>query len=523
MKTWRLLDTPPMSAAENMALDETLLELKGEGRTPDTVRFLQFSPRAVLVGYHQAVQEEVRSDYCREAGVEINRRITGGGAIFFDESQLGWEVICEKSFFGVALPTAGLFKDLCEPVVTALDLLGLKATFRPRNDIEIRGRKISGTGGTESDGAFLFQGTMLTDFDVDTMLRCLRIPVEKLKAREIDSVKERVTCLAWELGRTPTIEEIKEAIRTGFERHLGIQLEPGGLTDEEWSLFKEKVAFFRSSEWIHQVDPKFRRQEVIQSAYKSPEGMVRFTAVVNVPGRRIKDIFITGDFLSFPSRGLFDLEAAMRGLPFRRETIHATVRSFFEQGRISVPGMSYLDFLKPLDQILEKFKLIDFGVPLEYCNMISVTNGSFREILLKRPSVLLLPYCSKDPKCELRQEKDCHICGGCTVGDACLLGLDRKMENICIQSFEDLMSELHRIKDEGAKAFIGCCCQPFFTKHVDDFERAGMPGILLEIEDTTCYELDRAKEAYAGRFENQTHVNLKLLDLVMGLQQKMAG
>ncbi len=199
------------------------------------------------------------------------------------------------------------------------------------------------------------------------------------------------------------------------------------------------------------------------------------------------------------------------------------VRSFFEQGRISIPGMTCLDFLKPLDQIIEKFKLVDLGVPLEYCNMISVTNGSFREVLLKRPSVLLLPYCSKDPNCDLRREKGCHLCGECSVGDACLIGLDRKMENICIQSFEDLMEELGRMKRERVQAFIGCCCQPFFAKHVDDFERAGVPGILLEIEDTTCYELDQVKEAYAGQFESQTQLNLGLLKLVLGLQQRLAG
>ena len=39
-----------MSAGENMALDETLLEIKGKGESPDTIRFLQFSPRAVLIG-----------------------------------------------------------------------------------------------------------------------------------------------------------------------------------------------------------------------------------------------------------------------------------------------------------------------------------------------------------------------------------------------------------------------------------------------------------------------------------------
>lgn len=89
------------------------------------------------------------------------------------------------------------------------------------------------------------------------------------------------------------------------------------------------------------------------------------------------------------------------------------------------------------------------------------------------------------------------------------------MKVICIVSFEDLMEELKKMKAAGVEAYIGCCCQPFFTKHVDDFERAGIPGILLDIDATTCYELDQAKEAYAGRFSSQTQVNLDLLNAVM--------
>ena len=65
------------------------------------------------------------------------------------------------------------------------------------------------------------------------MLKCLRVPVEKLKAKEIDSVKKRVTCLAWELGRTPPSADIKAALAQAFERHMGITLVPGGLTAEE--------------------------------------------------------------------------------------------------------------------------------------------------------------------------------------------------------------------------------------------------------------------------------------------------
>ena len=312
---WRLLDLPPLTAAENMALDEVLLEIRGSGRSQDTLRFLQFKPATVLVGFHQSIQEEIRLSYCREQGIDINRRITGGGGLLFDENQIGWELICDKAFFGVGIPNANLFRRLCEPTVTALRGMGIDAAFRPRNDIEVAGRKISGTGGTDCDAAFLFQGTLLVDFDVETMLKCLRVPVEKLKAKEIDSVKKRVTCLAWELGRVPASADIKAALADAFERHMGINLVPGGLTAEEEDLLAERLPYFQSQEWIDMVRPTYEKTEVVQGARKSPYGLVRVTMQLNMPRRVLKNVFITGDFLSFPARALFDLEAALRGQP----------------------------------------------------------------------------------------------------------------------------------------------------------------------------------------------------------------
>jgi len=533
MASWRLLDTPPLAAADNMALDETLLELRGEGKSPDTIRFLQFSPRAVLVGYHQSVSEEIRLPYCREHGIHVNRRVTGGGAVFFDESQLGWEVVCAKSFFNVSIPDGRLFKTLCQPVVAALERLGIQADFRPRNDIEVGGRKISGTGGTDSGEAFLFQGTMLVDFDVDTMLKALRIPVEKLKAKEIDSVKERVTCLAWELGRVPPLEAIKEALRLGFEKHLGITLVPGELTEEERTRFREKRDDFASSRWIHQVSPRWRKRETVEAACKSEAGMARFTLAVDLPRRlgegreasssrfmknaRLKDVYITGDFLSFPSRALYDLEAELRGSPLDRALLRGIVRRYFQEGRMRIPGMDFEDFVRPLDLALEKVAIARFGIPLEHCNRISVTNGAFEDIVRKDLSVLLLPYCAKSTECHLRYRKGCRDCGEerCTVGPARRLGLQRNMKVISIVSFEDLWAELVKMKERGVEAYVGCCCRPFFAKHEEDFRKSRLPGILLDIDDTTCYDLDRAREAYAGEFRNQTALDLELLRTVL--------
>jgi lipoate-protein ligase A len=179
--------------------------------------------------------------------------------------------------------------------------------------------------------------------------------------------------------------------------------------------------------------------------------------------------------------------------------------------------MELRDFITPLEQALEKIKITEFGIPLEHCNQISVTNGSFREIMKKSPSVLLLPYCAKLVDCDLRYAKGCKICGQdpCSIGPAWRLGRKHKLRVISITSYEDLWTELMYMKQRGVEAFIGCCCQPFYAKHADDFRRSKMPGILLDIDNTTCYDLDQAKEAYAGTFESQTALDLDLLETVL--------
>jgi lipoate-protein ligase A len=245
--------------------------------------------------------------------------------------------------------------------------------------------------------------------------------------------------------------------------------------------------------------------------------MIRFTLVVNLPQKRLKDIYITGDFLSFPSRALYDLETVLRGAPLDREHLHGMIRTFFEQKKIMIPGMDFHDFIIPLDQALEKIKITAFGLSLKHCNQISVANGSFEAVIRKKPSVLLLPYCAKLTDCDLRYHKACRICGeeGCTIGPAWTMGLKDHMKVVSIISFEDLWVELQKMKKNGVKAYIGCCCQPFFAKHVDDFRKSGLPGILLDIDNTTCYDLDQAREAYAGKFESQTRVDLDLLETVL--------
>lgn len=329
MGEWRLLDTGLLTAAENMALDDALLDCRANYGSPNTIRFLRFDPQSVLVGFHQSVEHQVREEFCEENGIDINRRITGGGTIYFNKESLGWEVIASKAELGRDHPmfnTRTLFKEMCSGVIHGLQSLGVNAEFKSRNDIEVDGRKISGTGGTERDDAFLFQGTLLIDFDADTMLRSLKIPVEKLKDKEIESMKERVTCLKWALGYTPAMGTIKRALIEGFEQAFDIKLVEQGLTTPEEALFKEKLPYYESLEWVYGERTPLEAVAEVYSLRKTEGGLVRASLILDLSSNLIKNALITGDFFIFPSRAILARARARYGTDGIRKLLQVNDR-----------------------------------------------------------------------------------------------------------------------------------------------------------------------------------------------------
>ncbi len=70
---------------------------------------------------------------------------------------------------------------------------------------------------------------------------------------------------------------------------------------------------------------------------------------------------------------------------------------------------------------------------------------------------------------------------------------------------------MERLKRSGVKGYIGCCCEGFYCKHQDDLESVDLRGILIDIDDQTCYDLGKEREALAGTFESQTDLKIGLL------------
>ena len=346
--TWRVIDTGLRSAAENIALNRALLETRQANEAPSTLRFLRFTPSALL-GFHQSAAQEFNLEYCREQGVAIQRRITGGGAIYFDDTQLGWELYLHRQDLGCADMQA-ITRRICDAAARGICALGVEARFRPRNDIEVDGRKISGTGGAFDGDALMYQGTLLIQFDVEKMLRVLRIPAEKLSAKAIASARERVANLADLLGHVPTLEAVQAKLTAAFAAEFGVVFAPGELSAIEQARFDTALAEIDTEDWVHMLHRPQSDIAMREAAHKFPGGLVRVSVAYDSEMQRIKQAWFSGDFFASPRRAIADLEAQLRDTDVA--TLKRHVQGFFATRTVDMLGLRPEDFVEVIEAAL---------------------------------------------------------------------------------------------------------------------------------------------------------------------------
>ncbi|MGM0477208.1 MAG: lipoyl protein ligase domain-containing protein [Pseudomonadota bacterium] len=350
-ETWRIIDTGVRRAAENMALDRAILEAHQEGEAPHTLRFLQFRPCA-LVGFHQSVSQELRTDYCAENGIDIQRRITGGGAIYFDETQIGWELFLNKQRLGTA-DMGAIAERICNAAAEGMRRLGVDAYFRPRNDIEVDGRKISGTGGAFDGDSIIYQGTLLVEFDVGRMMRVLQIPAEKLSDKAIESAQDRVANLKTLLGEAPAMELVKKHIGEAIAEAFDVEMEEvDNLTHREEQLYREALDEIDSDEWVYQIDHGADAAPTVESITRSDGGTMRAHVWVDRNRGMIKQVMLTGDFFVNPKRMVLDLEGALKETPLAK--LRESVNAFFDEYPVEMLQLTREDFITAIEAALTR-------------------------------------------------------------------------------------------------------------------------------------------------------------------------
>ena len=341
-KVFRVIDSGVRDGRRQIAFDQAMIEAHKAGRIPDTIRFLRFPPTA-LIGRHQVLSQSVKLDHCRSHGIRVARRITGGGAIYLDEGQLGWELVFDRASLGIT-SLNDLAREICEAAAAGLSRLGVTAKYRPRNDIEVEGRKISGTGGFFDEDTIFYQGTVLVDMNPADMVAALNVAQPKLAKRSLDSAAQRVVTLKELLGAAPGIQAIQDALLVGFTERLGIETVRGAPTADEEALAAElHDQEIGTDAFVAEIEDPGIDSTVRCGTHTGQGGTV--TAYVRLEGAgdgRIREALLTGDFFIAPPRTVLDLEASLRNLPAREAG--AAAERFLAEARVTMLSVSPADF-----------------------------------------------------------------------------------------------------------------------------------------------------------------------------------
>lgn len=318
---WRLLTDDGARAADGLALDEALMDgyARGAPYRPPTLRLYTYRSQCALIGRYQLLEAEVDLEACSRTGTEVSRRPTGGGAIIMGDGQLGLALVDRAP---ADKRPREIIEECSTAIVAGLAELGITAGFRGKNDLEVEGRKIAGLGlYVDERGGMLFHASILADLDVDFMLRVLRIPAAKLADKAAGAVRQRVTTVTRETGRSYDGAALRDSIRHGFSRTFGAEFEPS--VPEEGELARAAVLAeerYRAPSWLGERSavPDGSGTAVL----KTPAGLMRL--YLSTHGDLVKSAVIVGDFAELPS-AVVQLESDLRWQRLSRDTVTKVV------------------------------------------------------------------------------------------------------------------------------------------------------------------------------------------------------
>lgn len=242
---WRLIKSGPGEPAWNMAVDEALVIRHSRGDCPPVLRLYTWTPPALSLGYFQKVTG-IRFDLLDRLGIVPVRRITGGRAVLHF-GDLTYSVVASAGR-DTPLGLAASYRYLCKGLLAAFASLGIEARLGSEKpsapipascfavaapgDITCRGRKFVGSAQKRLGASLLQHGSILLRSQ-EKILAEIFAGKEK---GESQALLEKVTCLDDMLERRMELEEISEALVSGFKTALNVEFHPDKLSCEEETL-----------------------------------------------------------------------------------------------------------------------------------------------------------------------------------------------------------------------------------------------------------------------------------------------
>lgn len=243
-------------AAYNQATEEYFLKNFNK-----SFYMLYRNKAAVIIGKHQNALAEINLDKCEEQGVEVVRRLSGGGSVFHDEGNLNYCFITNGKK-GELIN----FRKYSQPVIDVLQSLNVDAKFEGKSDLTIDGMKFSGNASHIYRSKVMQHGTMLFSSDLDRLNSLLKVNPLKFKDRGVRSIRSRVTNINDHLPSPMKIDELQSGIVKHVQKQFtGVKEYILTQTDKEaiQKLMDEK---YLKWEWNFGYSPKYKFERLISFA-----------------------------------------------------------------------------------------------------------------------------------------------------------------------------------------------------------------------------------------------------------------
>lgn len=201
--------SPSGDGWQNLAMDEWFLDHLGP---EDLLLYFYVNQNAVIIGKNQNPWKECDLAAMEGDGVQLVRRVTGGGAVYHDGGNLNFSFIAGEGRYDVTRQLGVILR--------ALRDLGIPCEFTGRNDLVADGRKFSGNAFCARGQLRQHHGTLLIRSDLGRLQRYLQVDPRKIQAKGVSSVRSRV-CNLSEFVETLDTDTVLAAIRQAFEREYG--------------------------------------------------------------------------------------------------------------------------------------------------------------------------------------------------------------------------------------------------------------------------------------------------------------
>ena len=231
MKHVVLPDTVRRSLAFYLAMEEYVAR-----EVEDEAFFVWRVAPTIIFGRNQVLENEVNLEFCREHGVDIVQRKSGGGCVYSDMGNIMISYITRRG------DVSEVFDSYMTALTEALRALGVPALKSGRNDVMLDGRKISGNAFHQLPDRSIVHGTLLYSTDIEALTDAIRPPVEKLQRHGVESVRQRVLNLSEYVAM---MTEPADALKSpeALEEYL-----VGYFTDSEIFLTEDDVRAIESGE-----------------------------------------------------------------------------------------------------------------------------------------------------------------------------------------------------------------------------------------------------------------------------------